>query len=134
MNFWLLKSESGTYSWDDLVKEEKTSWTGVRNFQARNNLRAMKKGDKALFYHSGDERAVVGTAEIVREWYPDPTATEGDWVAVDITPIKECKRAVPLDLIKTDPALRAISLIKQMRLSVCPITEKEYARIVELGK
>ena len=132
-SYWFLKSESDAYSWDNLLADKKTSWTGVRNFQARNNLKAMKAGDKGFFYHSGDERTVVGTVEIIKAAYADPTATEGDWVTVDLKPLEPLKRPVSLELIKNDPALQAAVLIKQSRLSVSPLTEKEYLRISALG-
>src|SRR5687768_11877981 len=101
-NYWLVKQEPEAYSWSSLVKERRTAWTGVRNFQARKNLRGMKKGDVVLFYHSGEEKQVVGTAEVTREAYPDPTADEGDWSCVDIAPVKPLKNAVTLQEIKAD--------------------------------
>src|SRR5713226_1655723 len=109
-NCWMVKQEPSAYSWSDFVRDGKTAWTGVRNFQARNNLKAMRKGDQVLFYHSVSEKAVVGIAEVVREAYPDPTATEGDWVSVDLAPVKALETPVALDAIKADKALAKIAL------------------------
>ncbi len=133
MNYWLVKQEPEDYSWASLVKDGRTPWTGVRNFQARNNLRAMKKGDQVLFYHSGSGKEVVGIARVVTEAYPDQTADEGDWVCVEITPIKALKHPVSLGMIKADKALKEIALIKQSRLSVISLRAGEFKRIVELG-
>jgi predicted RNA-binding protein with PUA-like domain len=130
---WLVKSEPSAYSWSDLVREKKTAWTGVRNFQARNNLRAMKRGDLVLFYQSVTDPSVRGISQVVKEAYPDPTATEGDWSCVDLIPVKPFPSPVTLSAIKAEKSLAEISLIKQSRLSVMPVTEKEYERIVELG-
>jgi len=130
---WLVKSEPSAYSWSDLVREKKTAWTGVRNFQARNNLRAMKKGDLVLFYQSVTDPSVQGISEVVKEAYPDPTATEGDWSCVDLVPVKALPSPVTLTAIKAETALAEICLIKQSRLSVIPVTEKEYNRILKLG-
>lgn len=132
-NFWLVKQEPTAYSWNDFVCDQKTEWTGVRNFQARNNLRAMKLGDRVLFYHSVINPSVVGTAKVIKEAYPDPTATEGDWNCVQLAPLEPLQNPVTLAQIKTDRALANIALIKQSRLSVMPISEKEFYRIVELG-
>ena len=126
---WLVKSEPGAYSWDAFVKDGRTAWTGVRNFQARNNLRAMKTGDLVLFYHSVTSPSVIGIAQVEREAYPDPTAREGDWSCVDLVPVKPLPSPVTLAEIKADPILAEIALIRQSRLSVMPITAKEYARI-----
>src|SRR6058998_4092593 len=115
-NYWLLKSEPASYSWDDLVAEGKTSWTGVRNFTARNNLRSMHLGDEVLFYHSVTDKAVVGIAKVVRAAYPDRTAKEGDWSTVDLAPVKPLRQPVSLDQIKTAPRLKNISLLRQSRL------------------
>ena len=133
ISYWFLKTESTAYSWEDLLKDGKTSWTGVRNFQARNNLNAMKKGDRGVLYHSGDERVVVGTIEVIQEAYPDPTATEGEWVTVDIVPLTALTRPVTLELMKNDPDLQASITLKQSRLSVSPLTTKEYMKICKLG-
>lgn len=116
------------------MRDQKTAWTGVRNFQARNNLRAMKEGDLVLFYHSVKDPAVVGIAQVEMKAYPDPTATEGDWSCVDLTPIKPLPSPVTLAEIKADPALSEISLIRQSRLSVMPLTAKEYQRILKLNR
>ena len=133
MNFWLVKSEPSTYSWDDLVKDGRTKWDGVRNYQARNNLKAMKKGDHMLYYHSGAEPGVVGIAKVVKESYPD-TATDDDrWVVIDIEPVKVLNKPVPLDDIKRDKRLKNISLIKQGRLSVAPVSKDEYKVILSMG-
>ena len=131
-NYWLVKSEPDSYSWDDLVAEGKTSWTGVRNFTARNNLRNMHVGDEVLFYHSVTDKAVVGIAKVVRAAYPDPTAKEGDWSAVDLAPIKRLRNPVTLDQIKTKRSLRNISLVRQSRLSVHALAAAEFREIVRL--
>ena len=130
---WLVKTEPAAYAWADLVRDRKTAWTGVRNFLARNNLRAMAKGDLCLVYHSVSEKAVVGTARVVRAAYPDPTARDGDWSCVDLAPALAFKSPVTLAQIKTDPALRDMVLLRQPRLSVCPVTRAEYQRVAELG-
>jgi len=132
-NYWLVKQEPETYSWADFVKEGKAAWTGVRNFQARNNLRAMTKGDPVLFYHSGESKEVVGIARVAKEAYPDPTATEGDWVGVDLVPVRALKKPVTLGTIKADKALKEILLIRNSRLSVMPLTEAQFNRILELS-
>jgi len=131
-NYWLVKSEPGSYSWSDLVKEKKTSWTGVRNFTARNNLRSMRIGDEVLFYHSVTEKAVVGVAKVVRAPYPDETAKEGDWSTVDLAPVKPLPHPVTLDQIKAAPRLTNISLVRQSRLSVHALTPSEFREIVKL--
>jgi predicted RNA-binding protein with PUA-like domain len=134
MNYWLVKQEPTAYSWDDFVRDGKTTWTGVRNFQARNNLRAMKKGDAVLFYHSVVGKCVMGEAEVVKEAYPDPTAKEGDWVCVDLKPGKPLKRPVTLDEIKASKALENFLLVRHSRLSVMPATPAEYRAILALAK
>jgi predicted RNA-binding protein with PUA-like domain len=131
---WLVKSEPSAYSWEDLLKERVTAWTGVRNFQARKNLRSMSKGDSVLFYHSVTNPSVMGITRVEREAYPDPTAHEGDWSCVDLVPVRALKTPVPLARIKTDPALSEIALIRQSRLSVMPLTPAEYNRLLELGE
>src|SRR4051794_15545876 len=113
--YWLVKSEPESYSWNDLVKDEKTPWTGVRNFQARNNLRAMKKGDRVLFYHSVSDKQIVGIAKVVTEAYADKTAKEGDWSAVDLAPDKPLKRSITLDEIKADAVLKNMLLVRNSR-------------------
>src|SRR6266550_2277291 len=119
--FWLVKQEPETYSWMSFVKEAQTAWTGVRNYQARNNLRAMCKGDPVLYYHSGGSKEVVGIARVAREAYPDPTATEGDWSGVDLVPVRALKKPVAREIIKADKALKEILLIRNSRLSVIPL-------------
>ena len=131
MNYWLLKSEPGTYGWDDLRRDGRTVWDGVRNFQARQNLRAMAPGDLALFYHSGDARSVVGVAKIVSEPYPDPKAE--DWTVVDLTPEHGLKDEVTLERIKGEKALAEMVLVRQSRLSVQPVRKPEFDAIVKLG-
>ena len=133
-NFWLVKQEASSYSWSDFVAEGQTSWTGVRNYTARNNLRKMRKGDEVLFYHSGKEKAVVGIAKVTHRAYPDPTATEGDWSAVDLAPIKSLGRPVTLRQIKSRPRLKQIQLVRQPRLSVLPMAAAEFRAIVLMGK
>jgi predicted RNA-binding protein with PUA-like domain len=133
MNYWLVKSEPEAYSWAQLVKDGKTAWTGVRNFAARLNLRAMKKGDLVCFYHSVTGKEVVGLARVAKEFYPDPTATEGDWSCVDLEPVKALKTPVTLETIKADKAFKEMKLLKQSRLSVSPLTPAEFARLLELA-
>ena len=130
---WMVKSEPAAYSWEQFVADCGTGWTGVRNFQARNNLRAMRKGDLVLFYHSVTGKEIVGIAKVTREAYPDPTAEEPGWDCVDLAPEKPLPRPVTLDAIKSTPALKDIALLKQSRLSVMPLSAAEYAAIVKLG-
>lgn len=132
--YWLVKQEPEAYSWRDFEKEGRTAWTGVRNFQARNNLRAMKKGDLAFFYHSVSDKAVMGLARVDREHYPDPTADEGDWSVVDLVPVKALKRPVTLEQIKADKVLRDMKLVRQSRLSVTPLTKAEFERLLRLSE
>jgi len=132
-NFWLVKSEPSSYSWSDFVADDETNWTGVRNYAARNNLRKMREGDEVLFYHSGIEKSVVGIAKVTRAAYPDPTAREGDWSAVDLSPIKSLRRPVTLRQIKSDPGLKKIQLVRQSRLSVMPLTSAEFRTILHMG-
>ncbi|MDW8308139.1 MAG: EVE domain-containing protein [Verrucomicrobiales bacterium] len=134
MSHWLVKQEPGEYAWADFVRDGRTAWTGVRNFQARNHLRAMRRGDLVLYYHSGEERAVVGVARVEREAYPDPTAREGDWSCVDLVPVKPLARPVTLAEIKADPALRDMPLLRQSRLSVMPLTAGQFRRLLVLGR
>ncbi len=134
MNFWLVKSEPEAYSWSALTQDGKTAWTGVRNFAARNNLRAMKAGDIVGFYHSGAEKSVVGIARTVKTAYPDPTADEGDWSAVDIAAVKSLAKPVKLAAIKTDRILKEMTLARRPRLSVSPVTREQFARLLELGE
>ncbi len=134
MNYWIAKSEPETYSWQQLVKDGKTAWTGVRNFTARINLRAMKKGDIVLFYHSGEEKSVVGISRVEKEFYPDPTAEEGDWSCVDLAAGKPVTKPVTLVQIKGDKILRETKLAKQGRLSVSPLTKAEFDQMLKLAE
>jgi predicted RNA-binding protein with PUA-like domain len=134
MAHWLVKQEPTTYSWDDLVRDGRTMWEGVRNFQARNNLKAMAVGDRVLFYHSGEGKEVVGIAEVARAAYPDPTTKEKGWVVVDLVPIKPLPKRVTLEAIKGTPALRDILLVRQSRLSVMPLEKDAFETIVKMGR
>ena len=129
----MVKQEPETYSWNDFVSDGVTDWTGVRNYQARNNLREMKTGERVLFYHSGKDKAVVGIAEVVKAAYPDPTADDIQWVAVDLKPIKALKNPVPLAAIRYDKRLSQLPLIRQSQLSVMPLSKDEFEVIVALG-
>ncbi len=133
MNYWLVKSEPSAYSWDAFVKDGGTHWDGVRNYQARNNLRAMKRGDLVLYYHSGAGPGVVGVAKVVKEAYRDPTADDDRWVAIDLEPVRALKTPVLLGDIKKEKRLKNISLLKQGRLSVVPVTKEEFDVIVSIG-
>lgn len=133
MASWLIKTEPGEYSWQDLQRDGKAAWTGVRNYQARNNLRAMKRGDLCLVYHSVDPREVVGVAKVTRAVYADPTAEEGDWSCVDVEPTFALKVPVTLAQIKADPLLKTMALVRNSRLSVSPVTASERDRILRLG-
>ncbi len=133
MNYWLVKSEPEAYAWATFVKEGKTAWTGVRNFQARNHLRAMQAGDRVLFYHSVTDKQIVGVARVVREFYPDATAAEGDWSCVDLAPVEPLANPVSLETIKADKVLRELPLVKQSRLSVTPLTKVQFERVLELS-
>lgn len=134
MNYWLVKSEPFKYSWDRFLKDKRTFWDGVRNYQARNNLLAMRKGDHVLFYHSNEGLAVVGIARVVKEAYQDPTTEDDRWVAVDIEPVETLATPVILEVIKQEKSLRNIALVRQGRLSVMPLTSEEYDVIVTKGK
>lgn len=134
MNYWLVKQEPEKYSFDDLLKDGATEWTGVRNFQARNNLRAMKTGDLVLFYHSVSDKAVVGSAKVSKEAFQDSTDDTGKWIAVEIQPIEKFKKAVTLDEIKARENLQNIALIKQSRLSVMPLSKEEFDSILKLSR
>ena len=134
MQHWLVKQEPEKYPWTQFVKDKGTYWDGVRNYQARNNLRAMKKGDLVMYYHSVSEKAVVGVAKVTREAYPDPTAKEGDWSVVDLKPVKAMAEPVTLERIKADAKLAGIALIKQGRLSVMQLRASEFQRILKIGK
>ena len=132
-NCWLVKQEPSDYSWADFVGDGSTSWTGVRNFAARNNLRRMSKGDEVLFYHSGEDKAVVGIAKVARTVYRDTTAKEGDWSAVDLVPVKKLPKPVTLREIKAKSALKNIALVRQSRLSVMPLGTDEFRMIVKMS-
>ncbi|HCS20305.1 MAG TPA: EVE domain-containing protein [Bacteroidetes bacterium] len=134
MKHWLVKSEPHKYAWDMLVKDKRTVWDGVRNYQARNNLREMKMGDEVLFYHSNEGMSVVGIAKVVRESFQDPTTDDERWLAVEIAPLHPLKKAVSLETIKSTPMLENISLVRQGRLSVMPLTKIEFDKILELGE
>ncbi len=133
MNYWLVKSEPFKYSWEQFVKDKKTFWDGVRNYAARNNLKAMAKGDLVLFYHSNEGLAIVGIAEVVKEAYQDPTTEDTNWVVVDLKPVKAIPQPVTLAQLKADPAFANMDLIRLSRLSVGRVTPEEYAMILEMG-
>jgi len=132
MNYWLMKTEPGTFSWDDLVRDKKAVWDGVRNFQARNNLKAMKKGDRAFIYHSMDDKAVIGIAEISREHFPDPT--DNDWAAVEIKPVKKLTNPVNLTTIKQEKRLTNMVLVNNSRLSVQPVRKEEFDIVMTMSQ
>jgi len=133
MKYWLLKSEPSTWSWDDQVKEGVDYWDGVRNYQAQNNMKQMKVGDYAFFYHSVKEKQIVGIVEIVKEFYPDPTDETGKFIVVDIKPVKPVPKPVTLAQIKGHPELQELALIRQSRLSVMPIDDKSWEIICRMG-
>lgn len=133
MNYWIIKSEPFKYSWDQFKKDKKTCWDGVRNYQARNNLKAMKKGDLLLFYHSNEGMCIVGIAKVVKEFYQDPTTTEDAWVSVDVAPFKALKNPVTLAQIKADEYLKEMQLVKLQRLSVGIVKPEEFDRVCMLG-
>ena len=132
MNYWLLKTEPETYSWDDLVKDKKTTWDGVRNFQARTHLKNMQKNDIVFIYHTGDEKAIIGTANVLKEGYPDPK--DKDWVVVDLSPEKKLKRPVTLAQIKSDKRLSDMVVVRASRLSVQPVKPEEFEMIIALSE
>ena len=134
MNYWLVKQEPSSYSFSDFQKEGKTDWTGVRNYQARNNLKAMKKSDRVFYYHSGDEKAIVGLAKVSKPFYQDPTTEDEAWVAVELEAGKPVKKPVSLATIKANPKLVDIALVKLSRLSVVPITRDEFDEITTMSK
>ncbi|WP_158826472.1 EVE domain-containing protein [Mucilaginibacter lacusdianchii] len=133
MQYWLVKSEPFKYSWEKFNQDGRTFWDGVRNYQARNNLKGMKEGDLVLFYHSNEGKAVVGIAKVVKEFYQDPTTDDTNWVVVDLSPVETLKKPVTLEQIKSDERLKDISLVRQGRLSVMGLKAEEFDRIVELG-
>lgn len=134
MNYWLVKSEPFKYSWDDLVKDGSTYWDGVRNYQARNNLKAMTKGDLVLYYHSNEGKEVVGVAKVTKEFYQDPTTDDDRWVVVDVEPVNKLNNPVTLAAIKQEPRLEDIPLVTQSRLSVMPVNKKHFDTIIKMGK
>ena len=134
MNYWLVKSEPFKYSWDDFVKEGKSVWDGVRNYQARNNMKEMKKGDWVFFYHSNEGMEVIGLAEVKKEYFQDPTTEDPRWVVVEIVPIKKFNKTVTLKMIKSDERLTNLALIKQSRLSVTPVGKQEFDIILSLAE
>lgn len=134
MNYWLIKSEPEAYSWEQFVKDKTTFWSGVRNYAARNNLVAMKKGDLAFFYHSNEGKDIVGIAKVVKEHYPDATAKEGEWYGVDFAAHKAMKRPVALADIKKEPALKNLELVRISRLSVSKVSQKEFEKILQMGE
>ncbi|HEY3900596.1 MAG TPA: EVE domain-containing protein [Chthoniobacter sp.] len=131
--FWLVKQEPTAYAWSTFVKDGHAAWTGVRNFQARNNLRAMRKGDRVFYYHSVVGKEVVGIAQVAGEAYPDPTAKEGDWSCVDLTPVKALPRPVTLEEVKANPKLKNMLLVRNARISVMPVTAEEFTEIERLA-
>ena len=134
MQYWMVKQEPESYSWADFVADGRTCWTGVRNYQARIHLRGMKVGDFVLFYHSVSEKAVVGIARVIREAYPDPTAEQGDWVCVDLVPLKPLLEPVKLEQFRSDPILSGTALVKISRLSVLPFTQPQFLQALKLGR
>jgi predicted RNA-binding protein with PUA-like domain len=133
MNYWLVKSEPFKYSWEKFLQDKQTFWDGVRNFQARNNLKAMKKGDHVLFYHSNEGKEIVGVAEVITEFYQDPTTQDPQWVVVDLKPAITLSNPIGLEQIKQDEILKETALIRQSRLSVMPFTEEQFNRVLRLG-
>jgi predicted RNA-binding protein with PUA-like domain len=133
MNYWLVKSEPDAFSWDQQVANGVEPWTGVRNHAAKLNLKAMKKGDRAFFYHSNEGKEIVGVVQVVREAYPDPTAEKGDWVAVDMKAVRPMPKPVTLMAIKADPGLAGLALVRQSRLSVSPVSKQHWDQICRMG-
>ena len=134
MNYWLIKSEPSAYSWQQFVKDKQTFWSGVRNYAARNNLKAMKKGDLAFFYHSNEGLCIVGIAKVIKEYTPDKTATEGDWYGVDFAPFKAVKTPVTLAQIKAEPLLKNMEIVKLARLSVSKVSDNEFDKILLMSE
>ena len=133
MNYWLIKTEPNTYSWEDLLKDKRTFWDGVRNYQARNNLKEMELGDLCLYYHSVKEKAVVGTAKVVKTFYQDPSTEDDRWVAVDVEAEISLKKSVTLEMVKNEPDLAQMVLVNNSRLSVQPVRKEEFDKIIALG-
>ncbi len=134
MSHWLIKSEPSKYSWDEFVEDKQTFWDGVRNYTARNNLKAMKKGDEVFFYHSNEGLEIVGIAKVAKEAYQDPTTDDANWVVVNFKPLKKLKKPVSLATIKADPRLKDIALVRLGRLSVSPVTDEEWTIIMQLAE
>jgi predicted RNA-binding protein with PUA-like domain len=134
MNFWLMKSDADTYPWSKLLTEKRAMWDGVRNYLARNNMKAMKLGDTVLFYESGKDKKIVGECRVVKEFYPDPTTEDKQWVVVDVEPVRALKNPVSLETVKNDPILKDILLVKQQRLSVMPVSKVHYDRIIKISE
>ena len=134
MQYWLVKQEPSDFSWEMFAKEGRTAWTGVRNFQARNNLRTMKKGDLAFYYHSGEEKQIMGVGRVEREAYPDPTAKEGDWSCVDLAPVQPLSQPITLKTIKADTVLQNMTLVRNTRLSVSPVTKEQFQKVLNLSQ
>lgn len=133
MAYWLVKSEPSVYSWDQFVEEKQTFWNGVRNYAARNNMKAMKKGDEVLYYHSNEGMEIVGIAKVVKEYYQDPTTKEEAWVVVDLKPVRKLKKPVPLELIKKDKRLINMDLVRLGRLSVQTVKDSEWKIVMEMA-
>jgi predicted RNA-binding protein with PUA-like domain len=133
MNYWLVKSEPSKYSWEQFQKDKKTFWDGVRNYAARNNLKAMQKGDEVLFYHSNEGLAIVGIAEVLKPAYQDPTTDDPNWVVVDLKPVKTLPKPVTLEQLKADPAFKDMDLVRLSRLSVGTVKPAEYKKIMKLA-
>ena len=134
MNYWLIKTEPGDYSWSDMLKDKRTYWDGVRNYQARNNLKSMKEGDLCLFYHSVNEKSVVGVVKVVKEFYQDPTIDDDRWVVVDVAPEYALQNPVSLQDVKSDERLNMMALVKNTRLSVQPVRKEEFEIIIGKGQ
>lgn len=134
MNYWLVKSEPSVYSWEQLKQDKKTFWNGVRNYAARNNMRDMKKGDEVLYYHSNEGMEIVGIAKVIKEAYQDPTTEDKNWVVVDLKPVKKLKKPVTLVQVKNEPALANMELVKNSRLSVQKVTDREWETIMKLSE
>jgi predicted RNA-binding protein with PUA-like domain len=134
MNYWLIKSEPSEYSWDDLVKDGKAVWSGIRNYRARNNLKLMKKGDLALFYHSNEGKEIVGIAKVITEYYQDPTTKEEAWVVVDFSPVKKLNNPVTLETAKNTKELKDMELVKLSRLSTSAVSEEEFDLILKMSE
>ena len=133
MAYWLAKSEPSTYSWDDLVKEKQTCWSGVRNYAARIHMRNMKKGDEVFFYHSNEGVEIVGIAKVIKEAYPDPTTDDDRWVAVDLKPVKKLKNSVSLESIKKEKSLKEMALVRISRLSLQPVSDDEWEIVMKMA-